>query len=176
MLPDSSIFRRPVTLDSGVLLGRRNWELLAAARLGYYRGHWSSWISEEVARVRTELIALRAVRDQADVPETRRRLKASRERVNAYCDYCSRVLVLVDYTAGLLGEDLTWLRDPDDVPIMATAVAAGTPGVLVTDNRRDFPLRESRGGVLFLGAADFLDALCRTYPAAEQDIRSCLGG
>ncbi|MHB0869525.1 MAG: hypothetical protein ACYC66_03710 [Chloroflexota bacterium] len=155
-----------------MLIGSKKWALLAAARLGYYRGHWSSWISDEIVRVRTEMIALRAARDRADVPETRRRLKVSRERINAFCDYCSRVLTVVNYTAGL-DADLSWLRDPDDRPILATAVAAGIPGILVTDDR-GFPLGESRGGVLFLSAADFLSALYTAYPDAVADVAEYL--
>lgn len=169
---DSSLLRRPVTLDSSVLLGRRNWELLAAARLGYYRGHWSIWISDEIVRVRTEMIALRAARDRADVPETRRRLVASRERINAFCAHCSRVLTIVDYTAGL-DADLSWLRDPDDRPILATAIAAGVPGILVTDDK-GFPTGESRGGILFLGSAEFLSALHEAYLDAAADVTEYL--
>jgi hypothetical protein len=173
--PDSEtwIFHRPVVLDSSVLLGNRKWELLAAARLGYYQGHWSSWISNEVVRVRTQLVALRAARDRSDVPEMRRRLIASRERVNAFCDYCSRVLTMTDYTAGM-GVDLSWLLDADDRPIVATVMSAGIPGTLVTDNSHDFPLGESRSRVLFLGSDAFLTTLYEAHPDAAADVAEYL--
>lgn len=72
-----------VTLDSGVLLGVRNREFLAAADLGYYRGYWSVWIATEFARVRTEWIATRAARQLASVPDLKARLERSRDKVNA---------------------------------------------------------------------------------------------
>ncbi|MBI2865521.1 MAG: hypothetical protein HYX94_13305 [Chloroflexi bacterium] len=70
---DRLTFER-VTLDSSVLLGVQNRQLLAAADLGYYRGYWSSWIAAEFARVRTEWIALRAARQLASRSEMEKRL------------------------------------------------------------------------------------------------------
>jgi len=69
-----------VTLDSSVLLGPREPEFLAAADLGYYHGYWSSWIVAEFARVRTEWIIRRAVRELAGRTEAERRLEKSRAR------------------------------------------------------------------------------------------------
>lgn len=81
-MPEGSIFER-VTLDSSVLLGPKEPEFLAGADLGYYSGYWSSWIVAEFARVRTEWITLRAVRELANRAEAERRLERSRARVNA---------------------------------------------------------------------------------------------
>ncbi|MGH2461928.1 MAG: hypothetical protein ACRDIY_23985 [Chloroflexota bacterium] len=58
---------------------------------------------------------------------------------------------------------------------MWTAIAAGVPGTLVTDNRRDFPLGEARSGVLILGSAPFLERLYQTYPEAPAAIATYLG-
>lgn len=167
------IFER-VTLDTDVLLGARNREFLAAADLGYYRGYWSVWIAAEFVRVRTEWIARRATRDLASVVDVKARLERSRAKVNAEVATLSRILTLVDYFAAR-DADLDWLRDEDDLPIMRTAIAAGVPGTLVTDNRRDFPLGEVRDGVLILGSASFLDALYQTHPDAPAAIAAYLG-
>jgi hypothetical protein len=163
-----------VTLDTVVLLGARNRELLAAADLGYYRGYWSVWIAAEFARVRTEWIARRATRDLASPTEVKVRLERSRHKVNVEVNTLARVLTLVDYLS-VADTDLSWLSDEDDRPIVQTAIAAGIPGTLVTDNRRDFPLGEIRNGVLMLGTAQFLEALYRTYSDARSAIAAYLG-
>jgi hypothetical protein len=163
-----------VTLDTGVLLGARNREFLAAADLGYFRGYWSVWIAAEFARVRTEWIARRASRDLARPPDVKARLERSRGKVNAEVATLARVLTLVDYLPAA-GAGLGWLTDEDDRPIMQTAIAAGVPGTLVTDNSRDFPLGEVRNGILLLGSAPFLEALYRGYPEAPAMIAAYLG-
>jgi len=163
-----------VTLDSGVLLGAKNREFLVAADLGYYRGYWSVWIANEFARVRTEWIATRAARQLASVPDLKARLGRSREKVNAEIALLARILTLVDYLSAA-NADLDWLRDEDDRPIVQTAIAAGVPGTLVTDNRRDFPLGEVRNGILILSSAAFLDALYRANPDAPAAIAAYLG-
>ena len=52
-----------VTLDSGVLIGNKSLEFAIAAKPGYYRGHWSTWINYEFTRVRTAMIVSRAYRE-----------------------------------------------------------------------------------------------------------------
>lgn len=163
-----------VTLDTGVLLGARNREFLAAADLGYFRGYWSVWIAAEFVRVRTEWIAQRASRDLASPVDMEARLERSRGKVNVEVAILARLLTLVDYLSAA-GVDLGWLTDEDDRPIMQTALAAGIPGTLVTDNWRDFPLGEVRHGVLLLGSVPFLEALYRTYPEAPTAITAYLG-
>ncbi len=168
-----------VTLDTGILVGPRSPEFAIAARLGYYRGHWSNWIVAEFSRVRTEMILRRARRelgitreneeDGAIQEELEQRLLRSRARVNAAIDDFSRVLVSVDYQEAEEA-DLAWLKDEDDHPIMQTAIAAGVPGVLVTDNWRDFPIGEARNGILIVSGRMFLDYLYQTYPEAEAVI------
>ncbi|MBI4495297.1 MAG: hypothetical protein HY690_21185 [Chloroflexi bacterium] len=157
-----------------MLLGVRNQEFLAAADLGYFRGYWSVWIAAEFARVRTEWIALRATRELASQTDVKARLERSRAKVNAQVATLARVLTLVDYLSAA-GADLVWLSDDDDRPIVQTAIAAGVPGTLVTDNRRDFPLGEVRNGILILSSAPFLEALYRAYPEAPAAIAAYLG-
>lgn len=162
-----------VTLDSSVLLGAKNKQFLAAADLGYFKGYWSIWIAAEFARVRTEWIILRATKELAGRAEVESRLERSRGKVNAEVDNLSRILTLVDYLVAS-DVDLSWLHDEDDRPIMQTAIAAGLPGVLVTDNRRDFPLGETRNGILILNGTTFLAALYRAYPEAQEAIAQYL--
>jgi len=168
-----------VTLDTSILVGPRSLEFAIAARLGYYRGHWSSWIVAEFSRVRTEMVLRRARRELGITRENEeertiqedleRRLLRSRSRVNAAIDDFSRVLASVNYQAAE-GTDLAWLEDEDDHPIMQTAIAAGVPGVLVTDNTRDFPVGDVRNGILIASGKVFLDYLYQTYPEAETVI------
>lgn len=163
-----------VIFDTGVLLGAQSRVFLAAADLGYYRGYWSVWIAAEFVRVRTEWIAQRSTRELVSTIDLKARLERSRDKVNASVTTLSRLLTLVDYlSAG--DADLGWLKDPDDRPIMQTAIAAGVPSTLVTDNRRDFPLGEVRNGVSILGSVQFLEALYRTYPEAPTAIATYLG-
>lgn len=171
-MDDRSILER-VTLDSSVLLSDKSARLIAAADLGFFRGYWSSWIAAEFARVRTEWIGRRLVKDMPDMAEANRRLDASRTRINAAVSEFSRVLTIVDYNAAP-EEDLSWLADEDDRPIMQTALAAGAPCTLVTNNTRDFPPGEERNGVLFLSSEAFLKSLCETYPDANAAIASFL--
>jgi PIN domain len=119
-----------VVLDSSVLLGAHRGPLIAAAALGYYTGFWSSWIVAEFARKRTEWIAERTSRDACDRQETRRPLRDSRRRINAFIQYCAPVLRSVDY-GDVPTHNLAWLQDLDDWPVMQTALAA-TADALVT--------------------------------------------
>ena len=161
-----------VVMDSSALLSDCRSRLVAAAHLGYAECFWSTWIVAEVARVRTEWIAQRAARERCDGVETRRRLEASRQRVNLMMAELSSDLRSVDYHDAP-PEDLSWLADLDDWPIMQTALVAGAQ-VLVTHNGKDFPLGERRNGVLCLHSRDYLARLYKSYPEAEADIAGYL--
>lgn len=161
-----------VVLDASALLSGRQPYLLAGVDLRYYVGIWSSWIVSEVTRKRTEWIAERSIRAGDSRLEMRRHLRESRERVNALLRRFSGVLQSVDYSASPR-VDLSWLRDPDDWPVMQTALAAKAD-ILVTDNASDFPLGELRHGILFLGSSAFLQRLYEKHPDAESSIRAYL--
>ena len=62
-----------------------------------------------------------------------------------------------------------WIADPDDWPVMQTALAAGAT-VLMTDNAADFPLGETRCGIVILGSVPFLARLYGQFPDAEAAI------
>lgn len=136
--------------------------------LNYCKGHWSTRIVGEFVRRRTEWIAERAARDGCNRTEIRRRLRESRQRVNALVDDLSHVLHVVDY-ADAPTTGLSWLTDPDDWPIMQTALAVPAE-ILVTDNSSDFPHGETRNGILILGSASFLARLYQRWPDAEAAI------
>ncbi|HVC35562.1 MAG TPA: hypothetical protein VNL16_18795 [Chloroflexota bacterium] len=172
MTPPAALER--VALDASALLGANRTSLSAAAALDFYAGYWSPWIVGEFVRKRTEWIAERAAREGCNRAETRRRLRASRQRVNILIADLSHVLQSVDYPTAP-SADLAWLADPDDWPIMQTALAAPAT-VLVTDNSSDFPLGEIRNGVLLLGSTPFLNRLYRQFPDAEAAIQEFLAG
>lgn len=167
---DRSTFER-VVLDSSVLLGNKSARLIAAADLGFFKGYWSSWIAVEFARVRTEWVTRRLIKETHDMAEANRRLAASRTRINAAVSEFSRVLTLVDYNAAP-DVDLSWLKDKDDWPVMQTALASGTPCSLVTDNSGDFPLGRELSGVLFLNSEAFFKCLYEAYPEADAAMSS----
>ncbi|MEA2640561.1 MAG: hypothetical protein QOF51_1955 [Chloroflexota bacterium] len=133
----------------------------------YCVGFWRSWTVAEFVRKRTEWVAERANRDGCDRDDTRRRLPESRGRVNAFIHYRAPILRSED----AITVDLAWLHDPDDLPVMQTALAARAD-VLVTDNSSDFPLGESRNGIYILGSVAFLQDLYRRIPPAEASIQS----
>ena len=172
--PGPTAQRSRVVLDSSALLSRWPPELITTAALGYYQGYWSSWIVGEVVRKRTEWIAQRAIREAVDPAGLRRRLLESRRRVNALVRRLSDVLLSVDY-ATAEAVDLSWLADPDDWPVMQTAIVALAP-LIVTENSRDFPPGESRSGVTFARSADFLTALYRATSTGETDVHNLRRG
>jgi hypothetical protein len=161
-----------VVVDSSVLLGARSPEIVAGAALRYYRAYWSPWIVGEYVRIRIEWALMRSDRDALDKAERRDQLTRVRARVNGAIDYLSRVLVSVDYHEAPAA-DLSWLGDPDDHPIMMTALAAKAD-VLITDNITDFPSAERRHSVLFLDGSRFLRLLYETVPESEARIREYL--
>ncbi|HEX9596631.1 MAG TPA: hypothetical protein VF982_07100 [Anaerolineales bacterium] len=60
------------------------------------------------------------------------------------------------------GNDDTWLRDPDDHPIMATGEPPGPAGradYLVTWNTKDFPPKRRFAGITILTPDAFLHLL-----------------
>lgn len=157
-----------------MLLGADRGWVLAGAHLKYYTGFWSPWIIAELVRRRAEWIAYRVLREGGvDKDELQRRLRASRGRVNGLVHYASMVLRSVDHGQAP-ASGLSWVPDPDDVPVVQTALAAKAD-TLVTENRRDFPLDSMRNGVLIVNAARFREMLVAAYPNAETEIAEYLG-
>jgi hypothetical protein len=163
-----------VVLDASVLLGANSPQIVAGATLGYYRAYWSPWIVGEYVRNRIEWAITRPGWDLAGKAQRQEKLEHARGRVNNAIDYLSSVLINIDYHTAPAA-DLSWLDDPDDHPIMQTALAAGAD-VLVTDNTADFPPGERRNGMLLLDSRIFLKTLYEAIPEAEQSIREYLAG
>ncbi|MGI8550965.1 MAG: hypothetical protein ACR2PL_09295 [Dehalococcoidia bacterium] len=166
--------RLRVVFDSTALLGASRGIVVVGAALRYYRVYWSSWLISEFVRKRTEWIANRAIKEGCTLAELRKRQRESRERVDAAVAEMSRLFGLVDYTAAAI-VGLDWLPDPNDWPVMQTAVAAQAE-VLVTDNARDFPIGEARGGVRMVTTPQFITALYAHHPEAEANIQLFLQG
>jgi hypothetical protein len=114
----------------------------------------------------------RRAREPRWMRSTRRRLRESRQRINEFIRACGPVLRSVDYEDAPT-DDLGWLRDSDDWPVMQTALVARAD-LLITDNAADFPLGEARNGILMLGSATFLRRLLERFPDAEAGIRTFL--
>lgn len=118
----------------------RHW-LWLLARAGWYEGVWSTFIVNELVRIRVET-ALRH--------ETARTVY--RQRINDLIYALSDVLIVADYrkvdASGVLD-------DPDDDPQVAAALAAGAT-LIVSLNERDFPPGGTTRGIRFLTPQAFL--------------------
>ena len=148
----SSLGSPRAVLDTSVLLsGHRHWVWLLA-RLGYYEAVWSTFIVGELVRIRVE----HSMRHGVERP-------IYRQRINELIHLLSDVLTVVNYrhasAAGVL-------RDPDDEPVLATALAAGA-GYVVSLNTRDFPISGVVAGVRYLTPSDFLTDLASHHPGAQ---------
>lgn len=141
-------------LDTSVLISEHRHWLWLLARLGDYEAIWSVFIVGELVRIRVEHSIARGVERAV-----------YRRRVNALLHLLSDVLVVADYrratTHGLV-------RDPDDEPIIATALATQAE-YIVTLNTRDFPSGSGAAGVQFATPADFLALLDTGRPATLAD-------
>jgi predicted nucleic acid-binding protein len=138
-------------LDTSALLSEHRHWLWLLAHLGYYEAIWSTFIVGELVRVRVELSIRRGVERAV-----------YRQRINDLIHLLSDVLLVASYR-GAPASGL--LRDPDDEPILATALA-GHAGYVVSLNRRDFPASSQVAGVRFLTPQDFLAELKSQHPDA----------
>ena len=114
-------------LDTSALIGIQRHELVFPAGKGYYTIVWSPFLIAEFARIRTEL-AIRHGQDRA----------IYRTRINECINVLSRLAVTVDHTRLEGGNYTRWLQDPDDEPVLATALV-GKAHYIVSLNTKDFP-------------------------------------
>jgi len=148
-------------LDTSVRLSEHRHWLWLLARLDYYEAVWSTFIVAELVRIRVEhSISHQVARAMY------------RQRINDLIHLLSDQLLLVNYrqvtVAGLI-------PDPDDEPILATALAAGAD-CIVSLNTRDFPLAGQVVGVQFLTPPVFLTELIRRHPNADPGKRAGQAG
>lgn len=139
-------------LDTSALLGPQRHELVFLAHKRAYTMVWSSFLVAEVTRIRTEW----AIRQGLE-------REAYRQRINALVAELSKIATLVDYTRLQGGDYTRWLRDPDDEPLLATALV-GRASHVVSHNTSDFPPDGSYAGVHYVTPIAFLDMLYREYP------------
>lgn len=142
-------------LDTSALIDAERHELAFSAREGYFTMLWSAFIIGEIVRVRTEL-ALEHGQDR-DI---------YRERINAAIRELSQTAEFVDYTLLQGGDYGRWLKDPDDEPILATALA-GRAQYVVSHNKKHFPPNQRYAGVQYLTPRAFLDWLYSQYPDGQ---------
>lgn len=143
-------------LDASALISSHRHELVFAAQQGYYTLIWSAFIIAEVVRVRTELAIKRG----------QQRL-VYRTRVNAAIRELSTIAEFVDYTLLEGGDYQRWLKDPDDEPILATALV-GRAQFVVSLNTKDFPPNGVYAGIRFLTPPQFLDVIYGSHPESES--------
>lgn len=143
--------------DTSVLLSEHRHWLWLLARLGYYEAVWSAFIVGELVRIRVEHSIKRSVERTV-----------YRQRINDLIHLLSGELLIVNYrdvtTDGLL-------PDPDDEPILATAIAAAAE-CIVSLNTRDFPKSGEVAGVRFFTPQAFLSELVSRHRDAGLAERS----
>jgi len=83
-----------------------------------------------------------------------------RERMNRLIFLLSDALRLVNYTHHVANH---LLHDPDDEPILATALAARA-GFVISLNTRHFPPGDVILGIRFITPEDFIELLDQTSP------------
>ncbi len=128
-----------MVLDTSVLLSAERRPLLFLAANGLYTLVWSPYIAAEVLRKMVEM--------GWSVP-----------KVEALVQALVELAEMVDHRQITGGNYDTWLRDPDDHPIMATALA-GRADYLVTWNTKDFPPKRRFAGITILTPDAFLRLL-----------------
>lgn len=131
-------------LDTSVLLAAERHELLFLAYRGAYTLLWSTFLVGECVRIKTEL-AIKHQQDRA----------IYRARINEFVRQVTAVATLVDYTRLAGGNYEEWLKDPDDEPLLATALV-GKAHYVVSWNTKDFPPSGSFAGVQFVTPPQFL--------------------
>lgn len=128
-------------LDTNVLLGIDRRQLLRYAAGGVYEFIWSDYIRAELTRKTVEM---------GWRPEKAKQLLT-------LVQICA---ISVDYTMITGGNYDEWLKDLDDHPIMATALA-GKVDYLVTQNTKDFPPKKRFAGITIITPDAFLRLLRR---------------
>jgi predicted nucleic acid-binding protein len=139
-------------LDTSALLGPLRHELVFLASKRVYTMVWSSFLIAELTRLRTEWAVKRGLDREW-----------YRERINALIHELSRIATTVNYTRLDGGNYQTWLRDPDDEPLLATALV-GRARYIVSHNTKDFPPGGVFAGIEYMTPDAFLDVIYQENP------------
>lgn len=141
-----------VVADSSVLLSAERDEILYLARRGVIQLVLSPFLIGEVVRIRTE----RAIMFGQD-------RELYRARVNAYVNALTALSDMVNHTLLEGGDYTRWLRDPDDEPLLATALV-GRAEIVVSWNTKDFPPTASYAHVRYLTPPQLFEEIYQHFP------------
>lgn len=141
-----------VVADSSVLLSAERDELLYLAGRGAIQLVLSPFLIGEIVRIRTE----RAIRFGQD-------REAYRTRINAYVNALTSLSEMVNHTLLEGGNFTSWLHDPDDEPLLATALVGHTE-IIVSWNTRDFPPTGSYAHIRFLTPPQLFAEVYQRFP------------
>jgi len=145
-----------VVLDTSVYLSAERHGLLFLARKRAYTLICSPFLINEIVRKRTEM----AIQQGLD-------REVYRARINQYVNEISALAVMVNHTRLTGGNYTDWLRDPDDIPVLATALV-GKAQFLVSWNTKDFPPNGSFAHVCYVTPPQFLGEMYRQHPQTTQ--------
>lgn len=126
-------------IDTSALLSRERKPLLFFAQRGLYKLVWSPYIIEELQ----------------DVMKT---LKVPPGKIKNFVNIIEGIAIEVNHEEIEGGSYEKWLKDPDDHPIMATALA-GKVNYIVTWNTKDFPPKRRFAGITIVTPDAFLKIL-----------------
>lgn len=143
-------------LDTSSLLGPFRHRLVYCAFKGAYRIVWSSFLIAELVRIRTEW----GIRQ--GIPR-----RVYRGNINKLIDDLSRISMFAKYTNLQGGNYEDWLHDPDDWPLLATALA-GHARYIVSENTRDFPPNGVFAGVSYMTPDAFLEIIYERHPRLKR--------
>lgn len=125
-----------VVLDTSVLLSAARGPLITLASNRAFKIVWSDFLEQELLRKLTEI-------------------GWHPRNATALLDAMERLAESVDHTQILGGNYDIWLKDIDDHPVMATALA-GQVDYLVTWNTKDFPPKKRFAGITIITPDAFL--------------------
>ena len=129
-------------LDTSALLSSEKRALIFFAQVGLYTIVWSNYIIWELSRKMAEI-------------------GWAKETARSYIEALSDIAEWCDYRQITGGSYEEWLTDPDDHPIMATAIA-GQADFIVTWNVKDFPPKRRFAGTTIITPDAFLTDLSRS--------------
>jgi predicted nucleic acid-binding protein len=136
--------RLRAVVDTSVLISADRHAIYLLARLRYFEAIWSPFIIGEMVRIRVEMAIRRDV-DRA----------VYRERINRLIHLLSDVFRPVNYTRHT---GAVMARDPDDEPILATALASRS-GYIISNNTHHFPVGGEVIGVRFVTPSQFVEKI-----------------
>ena len=150
-----------VVADSSALLSAERDEILYLASRGAIQLVLSPFLMSEVVRIRTE----RAIMFGQD-------REAYRARINAYVNALTSLSEMVNHTLLEGGNYTSWLRDPDDEPLLATALV-GQAEIVVSWNTKDFPPSGSYAHIRFLTPPQLFEEVYQYFPRRipEEEIQ-----